>query len=96
MKSSRSSWCIAGLATLCVASVALGQLSRPGWRFGRDVCGPVGNPGSSSLAGCNTCCQAHEDDPLTPGQLADCLKYCATVYAAPGVWINPAVPGVYP
>ncbi len=56
-----------------------------GWKFGRANCGPVASPPGTSLANCNACCNGAviPTGPLTPGQVTQCLAYCASVYPRP-------------
>jgi hypothetical protein len=77
-----------------VSTIVVAQAGTPGWNHGRNNCGPVGTPGSKTLTGCNACCTAAGGlgGPLTPGQMNDCLAYCAAVYANPNPWINPGGP----
>jgi len=79
---------------LSSAAVALGQVGTPGWKFGRNQCGPVGTPRSTTLAGCTACCgwSVIPTGPLNPAEVAQCNAYCAAVFASPNVVIQPGGP----
>lgn len=98
-----TSWVVGMCAVVGIAGSAwAAAYGSPGWNFGRNNCGPVGTPGSTTQSGCEKCCEEAEcpSPTFTPclepsTEVNDCKAYCASVYLSGNPWVKPGGPNPY-